>query len=352
MTNRQSNNKKRICLALQGGGAYGALTWGILDRLLEDKRLEIDAVSATSAGSVNAIIVVDGMIKGGAQGARLALNDFWYTLSQYGAYFSPVRQTLPETLSHHDIVAQATFTYFDAISRIFSPYTLNPFNFNILRLILSERIDFEKVRNNNIIKLFLCATNVETGKLKIFENNEISVEAVLASSCLPHLSQAVEINDEFYWDGGFLGNPAIFPLIYNSQVDDIVIISNNPIVRNNVPMSSQEIANRTNEISFNSSLIRELRAISFITSILDAGWIKDEYKEKIRRKYTHLIRSDETMNQFTLLNKYKWQLEFLSHLRDLGQMLADEWLENNFDHIGKKSTIDFSEFGLLPKDIF
>lgn len=336
---------KKICLALQGGGAYGAYTWGILDRFLEDERIEIDAISATSAGSVNAVLLANGMYNGGNEGARRALNDFWQTLGQYGSYLSPIGQMLPMIESNLDLdmTAQISFVLFDTITRTYSPYMLNPFDFDITRLILLEKVNFKNLKRNPI-KLFLSATNVKTGMLKVFENANITVDSVLASACLPHLRQAVKINEDYYWDGGYLGNPAIYPLIYNSQIDDILIIHNNPIVRETVPIHSTDIASRVNEISFNSSLIRELRSIAFVTKLIDKGWIKDEYKETIRRKFVHIIRSDEIMNRFKLINKFNWHFSFLSHLRDLGREEADKWLKVNFEHIGKKPTLDFSEF--------
>src|SRR5579883_1061229 len=339
--------KKKICLALQGGGAYGAYTWGILDKFLENEQLEIDAISATSAGSVNAIVLAQGMQQGGHQGARNALRDFWRTLSSYGAYYSPIRSFWSGnsgTFLANDMFAQSSFLWFDFFIRNFSPYILNPLNFNLLRLVLSDRIDFKKLHRHNKIKLFLCATNVKTGMLKIFENSEITLDTIIASACLPNLFQAVEIDGEYYWDGGFLGNPPIFPLIYHSKVNDIVIIHNNPIIRDTVPISSTDITNRINEISFNSSLLRELRVIAFISKIIDKGWIKEEYQEMMKKRYIHIIRSDEIMNQFTLINKYNWCWDFISHLYDLGRITADNWLKINFDHLGRKPTIDFYEF--------
>lgn len=337
--------KKKICLALQGGGAYGAYTWGILDKFLEDGRLEFEAISATSAGSINAIVMANGLYEGGYQGARAALDDFWRTFSQVCVNMNPMEyflQFITDT-NLNDFMTQASFMNLDLMSRIFSPYFLNPFNFDILRYILEQKINFANLKRNPI-KLFLCATNVKTGMLKVFDNAQITVDALLASACLPHLKQAVQMDDEYYWDGGFLGNPAIFPLIYNSQVDDIVIIHNNPIMRDSVPMLSTDIANRANEISFNSSLVRELRAVSFISKLIDKGWIKDEYTELVRRKNVHIIRSDEIMHQFNLANKYNLRWSFISHLRDLGRETASNWLKANFNHLGEKSTIDYIEF--------
>lgn len=336
----------KVCLALQGGGAYGAYTWGILDRLLEDERIEIDAISATSAGSVNAVLLAQGMMINGRKGAREALGHFWETLSQHTTFFDLIRQIFPANniFLEKDYFAQTVFLWFDLMTRIFSPYILNPFNFDLLRSILLSQIDFDNLRKNSKIHLFLCATNVKTGLLQVFETEEITVDVVRASSCLPQFNHAVKIKDDFYWDGGYLGNPAIYPLIYNSQVDDIIIIHNNPIFRDSIPITSTDIVSRENEISFNSSLIRELRAISFITKLIDKGWIKEEYRDKLRRKSMHIVRSDEIMNQFKLINKYNWQWYYINHLYDLGRKVAEDWLKDNFKHLGKKPTIDFTEF--------
>lgn len=340
---KSETNKKKICFALQGGGSFGAYTWGMLDKFLEADCFEIDAISATSAGSVNAVLLTYGFCLGGAQGARNALNNFWWALSQYGAFFSPVRQ-IPFFPIELDAAAQLSFTFYDLFTRTFSPYYSNPVNFDLLRLILHEQIDFEKLNKLSKIKLFISTTNVKSGMLKVFGNQEINIEVILASACLPNQSQAIEINGEYYWDGGYLGNPAIYPLIYHSNVSDLVILHNNPIFRDNIPTTSAEIANRINEISFNSSLLREIRAIAFVTKLIDKGWIKEQYLDNIKRKYIHIIRSDEIMNKFSLINKYNLHWDFLSHLRDLGRENASKWLKENFDHLGKKPTTEFQEF--------
>lgn len=337
-------NKKCICLALQGGGAYGAFTWGILDKFLEYGRFEINSISATSSGSLNAVVLAHALTNGTNQDARDELTDLWQSISDLGKYYNPIRENPLETMLGYDFTAQFTSQIFDTLTRILSPYILNPLNYNPLHEMLTEKIDFNQLHNENKIKLYLCATNVKTGRLKIFENAEITVDTIMASACLPELYQSVEINGEYYWDGGFLGNPAIFPLIYNSNVDDIIIIHTNPIVRNSIPMTSSAIESRLNEITYNSTLIRELRAIDFVTKLLDKGYIKDEYRHKIRRKFMHIVRSDAVMSQFTLINKYKWQWESLTQLRDLGREVAKNWLANNFSSIGKKSTIDLNEF--------
>lgn len=340
----KKTKKKHICLALQGGGAYGAFTWGVLDAFLEDGRLIIDAISATSAGSMNAVALAHGMQKNGNQGARDTLREFWNAVSHCGTLFNPLREFLCHTMPNIDLLDHFYFLALEAITRIYSPYILNPLNFNPLRTIVIEKIDFDLLKNENSIKLFICATNVESGKLHIFKNSELSADAVLASACVPNLYQAVEIEGQHYWDGGFLGNPAIFPLIYNSQINDIIIVHTNPIVRNDVPMNSSEIANRINEVSFNSSLLRELRVIFFISQLLDRDCIKEECREEVKKKLIHMIRTDEVMKEFTLPTKFNWHGNSIEELFGVGQKAGKAWLKNHFDDIGKKSTIDFSEF--------
>lgn len=341
---KKLHKKKPVCLALQGGGAYGAFTWGVLDKLLADDRLEVTAISATSAGSVNAVVLAYGLQEGGVQGARDMLADFWNTLSQCEMLFNPIREMLCKMLPNVDLLDYFSFLVFEAATRIFSPYVLNPFNYNLLRNLLLEKIDFKRLKRKGGIQLFLCATNVKTGKLKIFNNKDLSVDAVLASACVPHLYQAVEVDNEYYWDGGFLGNPAIFPLIYHSEINDIIIVHTNPIARNDLPTNSTEITNRVNEIGFNSTLMRELRVIAFVTNLLNEGWIKPEYEERLQRKFIHMLRADAEMQVFSLPTKYNWHGDSIQKLYNVGLAVAEKWLADYFQDIGKKSTVDFNEF--------
>lgn len=333
--------KKKICLALQGGGAYGAFTWGILDRILEDGRFEIDSISATSAGSVNAVLLAYGMHLNGVQGARDCLYEFWHTLSEYGNLISPIQHYLPENLTDLDLIAQMTYLGFSIFTSIFSPYMFNPYNFTILRFILIQQINFNLLRKSKI-KLFINATNVKTGRLKIFYNKDLTVDTIMASTSIPTLYQSVEIEGEYYWDGGFLGNPPIFPLIYDSEVDDIIIVHTNPIERNDIPMTSFEIINRMNEISFNSSLVRELRVINFLTELVEKESFKEE--ELIKKKLIHIIEADEVMNKFTLFIKYDFHWENIHYLYRCGQKLAEQWLAKNYDSIGVRSTININNY--------
>ncbi len=334
--------KKKMNLALQGGGAHGAFAVGALDHLLQ--HIEIDSVSATSAGAVNAVVLAQGMIRGGNEGARKALFEFWRDVSDCGEIYSPVKISFWESLFGVHAENSVAYQTFNWMTENFSPYQFNPSNFNPLRELLERHIDFDQLRNTDKIKLFICATNVKTGKIKIFDNQELSVEAVLASSCLPYLFQAVEIGENYYWDGGFMGNPAIFPLIYHSAVRDILIMHINPIVREKVPETPVEIRNRMNEISFNSSLMREMRAIKFVTRLLDENWIKEEHRDQMKRIFIHSLRSDELMMEYSVASKFDTEWDFLSELFELGRIAGDKWFKKNHKKIGKSSTIDIKSW--------
>lgn len=317
---------KRVNLALQGGGAHGAFGWGVLDRLAEDGRLEIEAVTATSAGSMNAVVYAAGHLAGGARGAREALEGFWRGLSAPLDY-GPLHQML------------------QAISGALSPYQFNPFNLNPLRDLVARSVDFAALRAGGGVALFICATNVRTGQPRIFGNRELSVEAVMASACLPYLFQAVEIDGEHYWDGGYMGNPALYPLFYETQCRDVLIVHINPVLRRELPVSAPEIQNRLNEISFNSSLLRELRAIAFVNKLVEEGWLRDEYRGRLKQVLVHSIRADEAMRDLPPASKFNTDWRFLCELRERGRRAAGQWLEKNFAHLGERATVDLrSEF--------
>lgn len=335
---------KKVNMALQGGGAHGAFTWGVLDKLLEDKRIQFEGISATSAGAMNAAIVAQGLHQGGNDCARELLTKFWRKMSSFGKIFSPVRETPFDALLNLDTTHSLSYLTFELFSHFLSPYQFNPANFNPIKDILSEMIDFDQFSQIKCVKLFICATNVRTGKIKIFQDGEISLQALLASSALPHLFQAVQIGNDFFWDGGYLGNPAIYPLIYETNIQDVIIVHINPIARHKVPQETSEILNRVNEISFNSSLLRELRVIHFISDLLDKGWIKDEYKQHVKKMNIHSIRADKMMEEYSVASKLNPNWAFLIKLRDKGREVTEEWLERNFHSIGKCSTINFDEF--------
>ncbi len=331
---------KSINLALQGGGAHGAFGWGVLDRLLEEEHLSIDGVSATSAGAMNAALLADGLAAGGRDGAREALAKFWRKVAN-AAIFSPLQPSMVDRFFHnHSMEMSPAFMMFDIMTRLYSPYELNPFNHNPLRKALEDSVDFERLSRESPVKLFLSATNVRTGKVRVFKNSEISSDAVLASACLPFMFQSVEIEGEPYWDGGYMGNPALFPLIYDCESRDIVIVHINPIMRSETPKTARDILNRINEISFNSSLMREMRAISFVTRLIDDGTIADG---AMKRMLVHSIDDEDFMRKLGVSSKLNPDWEFLTHLRDVGRDSAEEWLEANYDHLGERSTIDIAD---------
>lgn len=334
-------SRKTINLALQGGGSHGAFAWGALDALLEDGRIEVEGISATSAGAMNAVVYAQGMLNGDRDYARSLLEDFWRAVSEAGTRSNPFKaipmMSLLTGKNDHNLEQSPIYQMADLMTRVFSPYQLNPFNLNPLRTLLEEKIDFDCIRHRSSIKLNICATNVETCKVRIFENKEISADAILASACLPLMFQAVEIDGQHYWDGGYIGNPAIFPLIYQCHAPDVVIVHINPIVRTGVPTSASEILNRLNEVSFNSSLMREMRAIAFVSKLIADGKVK---KNDMKNMYIHSIRSDDEMSKHSAASKLNTDWEFITQLRDEGRAVTLQWLKDNFAHIGKKSSVD------------
>lgn len=339
-----------INLALQGGGSHGAFTWGVLDRLLEDPRVTIEGLSGTSAGSINAVVLAHGLMQGGRDGAREALARFWEGVALVGRVASPVQRSPWEfLLTGWNTSLSPSYQAFRAITETFSPYQLNPGNLNPLRDLLARSIDFEALRRSRAIKLFLSATRVRDGKIHVFHGHEVSVDAVLASACLPQYFQAVEVDGQAYWDGGFTGNPALFPFFYECASRDVVIVHVNPIVREGVPVLPEGIANRVNEITFNSSLIAELRAIAFVQRLVADGWLKLDKRSKLRYIRMHAIRADRALADLTEASKFELDLAFLTTLRDRGRETAAAWIESSWSSIGKRSTVDIrSEYLHVP----
>lgn len=328
---------KSINLALQGGGAHGAFAWGVLDRLLEDERLTFEGISASSAGAMNATVFAHGLTVGGRSGARESLAQFWRQVSEVSAC-SPLQPSpFDHLMNNHALEMSPAFVFFDLMTRMLSPYQFNPLNHNPLKDVLERVVDFERLRRENVVKLYLCASNVRTGKIKILENNDLTSSAVLASGCLPFLFQAVEIEGEHYWDGGYMGNPAIFPLIYHCASPDVVIVHLNPIERDEVPINARDIINRINELSFNSSLIREMRAIAFVTRLIDSGELKSA---NMKRVLIHSIEAETFMRGLSVSSKLNGDWTFLTRLRDLGRTQAEAWLVENFDRLNHESTVD------------
>lgn len=338
---RPKGKRKAISLALQGGGAHGALTWGVLDKLVEDGRLDIKAITATSAGAMNAAAYASGLQKDGPDGARAAMQAYWKAVSDHGAPISAAQNaTIPapggvlNPLNHF-----TPFNMAAAISTMASPYDLNPFDYNPLRDAVRQTIDFEAVRAAPV-QLHIAATNVETGKVRVFSGDEVTIDSTLASACLPQTFKAVHIDGAPYWDGGYLGNPSLFPLIYSKAPQDIVLVTLNPIEREGTPRTAAEIQDRMNEISFNAALLSELRAIAFVQKLLDEDWLADRARRRYRRLHLHTVHGGPDLTPHTLESKFDTRWPFLIELRDTGRQLAEAWLEETFDAIGKRSSVD------------
>ena len=337
------SDKKRINLALQGGGAHGAFTWGALERVLEDDRIEIAAISGTSAGALNAAAVKAGLAKQSRDLARENLEWLW---QQVGAItderLSPWLDAIAPAAVSRMIEASLPFAMADSLTRAFSPYSSGPFYTNPLQRIV-EKFHYDQVCADTGPELHICATNVRTGKIKIFSGAEISSEAILASACLPTLFQAVEITDEesgqteAYWDGGYTGNPALFPLFAPHLPRDPLIVNINPLHREDVPQTPREIQNRINEISFNASLLRELRAIDFVQRLLQEGALTAETMKNV---LVHMVADDALMEQLSVATKTFATPQILFQLREAGYAACDAFLDAHFDQLGQSSSVD------------
>ncbi len=324
-----------VDLALQGGGSHGAFTWGVLDRLLEESWIEITAVSGTSAGAMNAAVLADGWVNGGAQGARNALDAYWARVSKAAAFSPLQRSPLDRLLGRWTLDTSPAYIAIDMMSRLASPYDLNPLGFNPLSSILEDSIDFDRLARSPV-KLFITATNVRTGRGRIFRNEEITADVLLASACLPTMFQAVEIDGEPYWDGGFAGNPTITPLVRETDSLDTILVQINPRERVQTPRTASEILNRLNEISFNSPLMKELRMIALLRQVADPGSGEGARWARMR---THRIMTDK-LAEFGASSKLNAEWEFVSMLKDEGRGSADEFLKEHGAQIGHSSTAD------------
>ena len=332
---RSATDPLLIDLALQGGGSHGAFTWGVLDRLLEEPSLKIDGISGTSAGAMNAAVLADGYAAGGAEGARAALESFWRAVSD-SARFSPFqRSPLDVLLGRWSLDHSPAYIAVDLMSRVFSPYDLNPTGKNPLADLLVETIDFERLARSPV-RLFITATNVHTGRGRIFRNPEITADVLLASACLPTMFQAVEIDGVPYWDGGYAGNPTITPLVRESDAHDTILVQINPRERPTTPKSASDILNRLNEISFNAPLMKELRMIALLRQVADPGNGEGARWAGMR---THRIMT-EMMVDLSASSKLNAEWAFLSMLRAEGHRAASEFLDEHGKDLGKTSTAD------------
>ena len=327
-----------INLALQGGGAHGAFTWGVLDRLLEDSRIEIDGISGTSAGSVNGLMVAYGMALGGRDEARHLLAELWRRIGQ-AARFSPFQPCwIDRMMGGGNLDFSPGFQAFDLMSRVVSPYQFNPLDLNPLRDLVSELVDFDRLRASDTVKLFVSTTDVRSGKIRVFGPKELRPEVFMASACLPLLFKAVEIDGEFYWDGGYMGNPALFPLIYNCRASDIMLVEINPIRIEQVPTDSRAILDRMNDISFNATMMREMRAIAFVTRMLDHHRLNGG--SGLRRINFHMVQAEKAMGRYGASSKFNTDPGFLDTLFRLGRETAADWLDEHFGMIGRDSSVD------------
>ena len=334
--------EKTVSLALQGGGAHGAFTWGVLDAILEDGRLGIEALTGTSAGAMNAVVLAEGWIDGGIDGARAKLEAFWRAISVDGKYGGSERSLLDTMLGAwgNNNGTPPGMLFFEMFAKVASPYDVNPLNINPLRGVVADLIDFEKVRACDAVKLFIAATNVRTGKIAVFDGKDLTPDHVMASACLPMVFQAVEIDGEAYWDGGYMGNPALFPLFYQAHCDDILLVQINPIQRRELPTKAREIQDRLNEITFNASMLRELRAIDFVNRLIDDGKLpREEYK----RVLMHRIDGGPPLAELTSSSRMNAEWSFLLKLRDMGRTAGRRWLKRNYEAIGKTGTLDLRE---------
>ena len=327
-------------LALQGGGAHGAFTWGVLDKILEDGRLIIEAISGTSAGAMNAVVLADGIKRNGYDGAREKLHEFWQKVSSVGQMSPIQRSPIDIFMGNWSLDTSPAFLFFDLMNQLASPYQTNPLNINPLKEVLESIVDFDLIRNCNDINLFISATNVETGRVKVFEHRSLTADMVMASACLPFMFQAVEIDNVPYWDGGYMGNPVLFPFFHSSKSDDVIIVQINPIERKGIPKTAREILNRVNEITFNGSLLKELRAIDFVRRLIEEGHLEQKDYKKIR---VHMIESQSELNSLGASSKINAEWAFLKHLFDIGRETTEAWLDKNHDKVGKKSTVDLRE---------
>lgn len=347
------NSRKSINIALQGGGAHGAFAWGVLDKLIEDGRLDIEGICATSAGTMNACAYAYGNYKGGPDMARQKLHDLWWKIHKAGERYSPLKNSFWRKFFPYSRVmniqrnwavdSAAGYFLFDTMTRLFSPYQYNPFDINPLREVVQDVIDFDTLRHCDCTKLFVSTTHVRTGKVRVFHTRQLSLDVAMASACLPFLFKAVEIDGEHFWDGGYMGNPALFPLFYETDCRDVMIVHINPIEREELPVSAPDIMNRINEISFNSSLLKEMRAIAFVKKLLEHDMLKEEYKNDFKDILLHSIRADEAMKDLSVASKFDTSWDFLTHLRDKGRDTMSDWLDVHFDRIGHTDTVNLHD---------
>ncbi|MDT9002226.1 patatin-like phospholipase family protein [Paucibacter sp. APW11] len=337
-----------VDLALQGGGSHGAFTWGVLDALLEDGRLQFDGVSGTSAGAMNAAVLASGWAKGGAAGARQALAGFWHAVGGAGGCWAPQAPgmssaALPAWVFNRD--QWPGFALWESWLKLWSPAQLNPFKLDPLRELVTAHVDIEAIKQGPI-KLFIAATSVRTGQPRIFDASDLSIDALLASACLPQSAQTVVIDGEPFWDGGFSGNPALWPLTYGTSSDDVLLVQINPRVHEGIPQTAAEINDRVNEITFNASLVAELRAIAFVKKLLKHQQIDATHYKNLR---LHRIADEAGLAPFDASSKLNTDPRLLQQLFELGRAAAARWLRDDLASVGQRSSMDVEHLFLAPR---
>jgi NTE family protein len=313
---------KRVNLALQGGASHGAFGWGVLDWLAEDGRLDIGGVSAASAGSINAVVYAQGRINGGNEGARAALEKFWRAISEAGRPYA------------------AATMFLQPLTGLLSPYQFNPFDLNPLREVLAQNVDMEALRACDQVELFVCATNVRSGRARVFREHELTCDMLLASAALPTSFRAVEIEGDAYWDGGYMGNPALYPLFYATKSRDLLLVQINPLQRPEVPTTPQDILERINEISFNASLLHELRAIAFVQRLLDEQRVDPRRYKRIN---LHMVEAEDKLRALGAATKSETSPAFIEKLFGIGRTAALDWLDRSIHYVGHASGVRIAE---------
>ncbi|GJE30659.1 patatin-like phospholipase family protein [Methylobacterium oxalidis] len=326
--------EKTVALALQGGGAHGSFTWGVLDALIADGRLGFEAITGASAGAMNAVVMIDGWLAGGPEGAREGLERFWREVSLDGSLWPAQRRVVSGLLGLWQGNPVAEF-WAKALAP--SPYVANPLNVNPLRKALARQVDFERLRAADTAGVYVSATNVWTGKLAVFERERLTVDHLMASACLPTVFQAVEIDGVPYWDGGYLGNPPLYPLHRGARTRDILLVQINPVERRETPRTEAEIEDRLNEITFNANLMRELRAIDFVDNLIEEGVLGQGAYERVR---VHRIDGTDALEDYRASSRLDARWRVFQRLRDKGRAAAEAWLAEHFDRVGHECTLD------------
>jgi NTE family protein len=332
---------KPISLALQGGGAHGAFQWGVIDRLLEDGQVEIRAVTGASGGAMNGVVLAAGLLAGGPKGGREKLDAFWRAVNTAGGRNAFGDLSVWNGLFNPDwLKASPGWQMAQGLAAGFSPYQFNPLNLNPLRAALSQVVDFAAIRARSPIALYVSATAVRSSQSRVFRTRELTADHILASACLPQLFQAVEIDGEPYWDGGYLANPALWPLFYDATPPDVLIVNLNPFVRKQTPKTPGEIIDRLNEITFNAPLVSELRAVAFVQKLINEGLLEEKARGRYRNMLIHAIEADRWLQDLNMDSKFDTEWSFLTGLKARGRRAADAWLAKGLADVGVKSSID------------